>query len=87
LKLRALTDETVEKIRGQKKVAHLSYRPDPANRSVSILEVRLIEHESALPLVIEALVSSGASILDCSHFEVPLEEVFAEVVGRKGENT
>ncbi len=87
LKLRALTDETVEKIRKDKKVAHISYRPDPANPSVSILEVRLLEHESALPLVIEALVTSGASILDCSHFEVPLEDVFAEVVKRKGGNT
>jgi len=84
LKVGALSAETVEKIRSQKKVAHLSYWPDPTNSLVSILEVRLLEHETALPLVIETLVSSGASILDCSHFEVPLEDVFAEVVKRKG---
>lgn len=84
LKVRALSAEVLEKIGRQKKVAHLSSRPDPANSSVSILEVRLLEHEAALPLVIEALVSSGAKILDCSHFEVPLEDIFAEVVKRKG---
>ena len=84
LKVRALSAEVLEKIGRQKKVAHLSSRPDPANSSVSILEVRLLEHEAALPLVIETLVSSGAKILDCSHFEVPLEDIFAEVVKRKG---
>jgi len=84
LKVRALSAETLEKIGRQKKVAHLSSRPDPANSSVSILEVRLLEHEATLPLVIETLVSSGAKILDCSHFEVPLEDIFAEVVKRKG---
>jgi len=87
LKVRSLAAETLEKIRRQKKVAHLSSRPDPANSSVSLLEVRLLEHETALPLVIETLVSSGASILDCSHFEVPLEDVFAEVVKRKDAHT
>ena len=86
LKARALSAEVLEKIGRQKKVAHLSSRPDPANSSVSILEVRLLEHETALPLVIETLVSSGAKILDCSHFEVPLEDIFAEVVKRKGAN-
>ena len=84
LKVRALSAEVLEKIGRQKKVAHLSSRPDPANSSVSILEVRLLEHEAALPLVIETLVSSGAKILGCSHFEVPLEDIFAEVVKRKG---
>lgn len=86
LKVRALSAEVLEKIGRQKKVAHLSSRPDPANSSVSILEVRLLEHEAALPLVIETLVSSGAKILDCSHFEVSLEDIFAEVVKRRGAN-
>jgi len=86
LKVRALSAEVLEKIGRKKKVAHLSSRPDPANSSVSILEVRLLEHETALPLIIETLVSSGAKILDCSHFEVPLEDIFAEVVKRKGAN-
>jgi len=86
LKVRALASETLEKIRSQKKVTHLSHRSDPTNSLVSILEVYLLEHEAALPLVIETLVSSGAKILDCSHFEVPLEDVFAEVVKRKGAN-
>jgi len=84
LKARALSAEVLEKIRRQKKVAHLSSRPDRTDSSVSILEVRLLEHEAALPLVIETLVSSGAKILDCSHFEVPLEDIFAQVVKRKG---
>jgi len=84
LKVRALSAEVLEKIGRQKKVAHLSSRPDPANSSVSILEIRLLEYEAALPLVIETLVSSGAKILDCSHFEVPLEDIFAQVVKRKG---
>ncbi|MBA7643576.1 Daunorubicin/doxorubicin resistance ATP-binding protein DrrA [subsurface metagenome] len=87
LKVRSLAAEALEKIRRQKKVAHLSSRPDPANSSVSLLEVRFLEHETALPLVIETLVSSGAKILDCNHFEVPLEDVFAEVVKRKGTHT
>jgi len=87
LKVRSLAAETLEKIRRQKKIAHLSSRPDPANSLVSLLEVRLLEHETALPLVIETLVSSGAKILDCNHFEVPLEDVFAEVVKRKGAHT
>ena len=84
LKVRALAVEALDKIRRQKKVAHLSCRPDPTNSSVSMLEIRLLEHETALPFIIETLVSSGASILDCSHFEVPLEAIFAEVVKRKG---
>lgn len=84
LKVRALSAEVLEKIGRKKKVAHLSSRPDPANSSVCILEIGLLEHEAALPLVIETLVSSGAKILDCSHFEVPLEDIFAEVVKRKG---
>jgi len=84
LKVGALSAEVLEKIRRQKKVAHLSSRPDPADSSVSILEVRLLEHEATLPLVIETLVNCGAKILDCSHFEVPLEDIFAQVVKRKG---
>ena len=63
LKVRSLAAEALEKIRRQKKVAHLSSRPDPANSSVYLLEVRLLEHETALPLVIETLVSSGLASL------------------------
>lgn len=84
LKVRALAAEGVEEIRRQKKVVHLSYQPDSTNSSVSILEVGLLEHEAALPLIISTVISSGASILDCSHFEVPLEDIFAEVVKRQG---
>ncbi|MFQ6067563.1 MAG: ABC transporter ATP-binding protein [bacterium] len=84
LRVRALAAGTLEKIRRQMKVAHLSCRSEPDNSLVSILEVHLLENETALPFVIETLVSSGASILDCRHFEVPLGEIFAEVVKRKG---
>ncbi len=80
LKVRDLTAETLKKIKNQKEVARLSHRPEPTNSSISILEAHLLEHESTLPLLIETLVRAGVSILDCTHFEIPLEDIFAQII-------
>ncbi|GAI97306.1 unnamed protein product, partial [marine sediment metagenome] len=80
LKVRDLTAETLKKIKNQKEVTRLSHHSEPANPSISTLEVHLLKHESTLSLLIETLVRAGVSILDCSHFEIPLEDVFAQII-------
>ena len=80
LKVRDLTAETLKKIKNQKEVARLSHRPEPTNSSISTLEVHLLKHETTLSLLIETLVRAGVSILDCNHFEIPLEDVFAQII-------
>ena len=80
LKVRDLTAETLKKIKNQKGIVRLSHRPEPTNSSISTLEVHLLKHESTLSLLIETLVRAGVSILDCNHFEIPLEDVFAQII-------
>ncbi len=80
LKVRDLKTEILNKIKNQKEVARLSHRPVPTNPSISTLEVHLLKHETTLSLLIETLVRAGVSILDCNHFEIPLEDVFAQII-------
>jgi len=80
LKVRDLTAETLKKIKNQKGIVRLSHRPEPTNSSISTLEVHLLKHETTLSLLIETLVRAGVSILDCNHFEIPLEDVFAQII-------
>jgi len=80
LKVRYLKTEILKEIKNQKGIVRLSHGPEPTNSSISTLEVHLLKHESTLPLLIETLVRAGVSILDCNHFEVPLEDVFAHVI-------
>jgi ABC-2 type transport system ATP-binding protein len=60
--------------------------PSQIRKSVSkedryILKVRDLTAETlTLSLLIETLVRAGVSILDCSHFEIPLEDVFAQII-------
>lgn len=84
LKVRDLTAETLKRIKKQKEVVRLSYRLEPVNSSPSILEAHLLEHETSLPLLIKTLVRAGVSILDCNHFKIPLEDVFAQIIKEKG---
>jgi len=80
LKVRNLKTETLKKIKNQKEIVRLSHRSEPTNSSISTLEVHLLKHESTLSLLMETLVRAGVSILDCSHFEIPLEDVFAQII-------
>ena len=80
LKVRDLTAEILQKIKNQKGIVRLSHRSEPANPSISTLEIYLLKHETTLSLLIETLVRAGVSILDCSHFEIPLEDVFAQII-------
>lgn len=84
LKVRNLTAETLKRIKKQKEVVRLSYHLEPANSSLSILEAHLLEHETSLPLLIKTLVRAGVSILDCNHFKIPLEDIFAQIIKEKG---
>lgn len=86
LKVRDLKTETLEKIENQKEVVRLSHRCEPADPSISTLEIHLLKHESTLSLLMETLVRAGVSILDCSHFKIPLEDVFAQIIKERSSN-
>ena len=83
MKVRALEEETLERIRKDPRVTHLSFQGDPVNSSLGVLEIDILEHEDALPSIIEMLVRSGVRVIDFNHSEVPLEDVFAQIVKRK----
>ena len=86
LKVRDLAAGTLKKIKNQKEVVRLSHRLEPTNSSISTLEVYLLKYETTLSLLIETLVRAGVSILDCKHFEIPLEDVFAQIIKERSRN-
>jgi ABC-2 type transport system ATP-binding protein len=54
----------------------------------SIIELKIIKREQVLPHLMNILVESGAEVRNCQLKELPLEEIFAQVLnsGEKGKN-
>jgi ABC-2 type transport system ATP-binding protein len=54
----------------------------------SIIELKIVKREQVLPRLMHILVESGAEIRNCQLKELPLEDIFAQVLnsGEKGRN-
>ena len=55
-----------------------------ATETPTTVEVKVaLDHESAIGAVVQAVVASGAKILNLTKVEPTLEDVFLELVGRR----
>ena len=80
LKVRDLSLETLDKIRRHEDVIDLHFDRDLRDPSVWHLDIGLLSGEATLSFVIESLIGSGGTIIECNHLEASLEEAFSHLV-------
>jgi ABC-2 type transport system ATP-binding protein len=86
LEVRNLRDDVFAEICHTENV--LSSKMTGNGHENSIIELKIIKREQVLPRLMNILVESGAEVRNCQLKELPLEEIFAQVLnsGEKGKN-
>ena len=80
LKVRDLSSETLDKIRRHEDVIGLHFDRDLRDPSVWNLDIGLLSGEATLSFIIESLLSSGGTLVECTRLEASLEEAFSHLV-------